>query len=823
MLIGLLGCEPGFEQTGGAPPDVKVRSGTTEIAVDVISGEHACFKLSYACDQPDKVTVTVDAGVQLSWSRPEHDDGDSIGLAPPVFCHSTHKLSAASHTFGLTAECAGVSSSDSVSAITSPPPFRIASLMPNKTTYKLADEIVLELDAEADGLIVTANFSAVDSTYVAGSETVQPLGGGKYRIRRNMTSTGNTRVSGDYVVPVSVSDGTAVKTRDVPIRWLRSGYPRVALADATFIAGGAPTRSTSPSIANLTLYIGALTAQGPSAPALFEPLVDEVGGRPFSIGFSTSAPIGDTVRIEMRDTARSGAFVATYHAEVLPMLVSSTFYSVSGLLVGNPLPYGQPSANLQFRVVLPDGTASAWQGSVLAWPGQQGEVTVTGTVSYEYDDCRPDTSAPLGVSPQYYPDDCNKASKPARRVLVEVTNDCNQSHRQHAGEDGKFILWLPDTCANEEFRVVVHSVSRKVAGARVAVGGWNNGAINSKEQLTANPAHYSTHSAVVATFDPPFGNSVTDVGHVFIPLEGEPDMAWAAHIIDNGMTALDYYANFVDPADILPLNVSWATNGPDLEEKNWFVHSVHPSLIHLRPRSTNAFSLAHEISHYIHFNFMHAATTYGRFSEPMAVANAAMITKSSWMSVYPDAVYEDLDFNGDYLDGIGGPGVNGFQQADLKFFPEHSDFEDCQNREDECCPLEDDDPEQIPLCVQGPYGWVWRVFMDLHDGTGIEPWDKFYPVGGGAPQFYGNFDDVDGGGGFTPSAHKLADVMFGYLGGGHLPENMNRDDRGLEFSDLVDVLDGMICRGHMTQAQAEPLLKDAMNYKYDFDGVLSCN
>src|SRR5690606_33292891 len=155
-------------------------------------------------------------------------------------------------------------------------------------------------------------------------------------------------------------------------------------------------------------------------------------------------------------------------------------------------------------------------------------------------------------------------------------------------------------------------------------------------QLTDDPADYHTHAADVATFDPPFGDSVTDVGHVFIPLASEPDMAWSAHIIDNASTALDYFANFVDPSDVHQMNVSWSTAGPDLEESNAFVFGVHPSLIHLRPKSTNASPIAHEISHYVHLNFLADGFEYGRFSEPMANVNASMITWSSWMAVYPD-------------------------------------------------------------------------------------------------------------------------------------------------------------------------------------------
>ena len=106
------------------------------------------------------------------------------------------------------------------------------------------------------------------------------------------------------------------------------------------------------------------------------------------------------------------------------------------------------------------------------------------------------------------------------------------------------------------------------------------------------------------------------------------------------------------------------------------------------------------------------------------------------------------------------------------------------------------------------------IFWDLHDGTDFELWAP----NGVADQF----DQVDGGSNLhDPASHKLLDVLFGYLGGKKHPENPDYADRGIQDIDHVDVLDGMMCRGHMTEPQAEDLLREVMNYDYDFP-VGSC-
>jgi hypothetical protein len=87
------------------------------------------------------------------------------------------------------------------------------------------------------------------------------------------------------------------------------------------------------------------------------------------------------------------------------------------------------------------------------------------------------------------------------------------------------------------------------------------------------------------------------------------------------------------------------------------------------------------------------------------------------------------------------------------------------------------------------------------------------------------FDLVAGQGGdgiALPGSAPLNDVLVFYLGGVKaMGTNPNYVDRGQGGLDLVDVLDGMVCRGHMTVAEGQ-LLHGAMGFDYDGLGPASC-
>ena len=65
-------------------------------------------------------------------------------------------------------------------------------------------------------------------------------------------------------------------------------------------------------------------------------------------------------------------------------------------------------------------------------------------------------------------------------------------------------------------------------------------------------------------------------------------------------------------------------------------------------------------------------------------------------------------------------------------------------------------------------------------------------------------------------------MLIFYLGGVKaMGTNPNYVDRGQEGLDLVDVLDGMVCRGHMTVAEVQ-VLYGTMGFDYDGLGPATC-
>jgi hypothetical protein len=95
--------------------------------------------------------------------------------------------------------------------------------------------------------------------------------------------------------------------------------------------------------------------------------------------------------------------------------------------------------------------------------------------------------------------------------------------------------------------------------------------------------------------------------------------------------------------------------------------------------------------------------------------------------------------------------------------------------------------------------WTWRLMFDLVDpGASFdEPLTAFMTADGGDLQEFGEFDPVDGGGIESVDADDDAinDVLIFYLGGGvYGSTSPDYLDRGVEGLDLVDLIDGMLCR-----------------------------
>lgn len=185
---------------------------------------------------------------------------------------------------------------------------------------------------------------------------------------------------------------------------------------------------------------------------------------------------------------------------------------------------------------------------------------------------------------------------------------------------------------------------------------------------------------------------------------------------------------------------------------------------------------------------------------------------------FRNGVAEDIDYNGNIAN-------NGDQEATaptMTFYPNLGEAPPPSG----ACVNPGWDLERQTDCMMGQnMGFTWRMFYDLHDPASpaaSEPVETFYtdledPQSGFTEP---NFDEFDG----QPASvanYKLMDVFLGYLG--KSPCNVDYEDRGQLKLDIVDTLDGLTCRGHLSQANGKTLLHDVMGYMYDFPPLPPCN
>lgn len=212
-----------------------------------------------------------------------------------------------------------------------------------------------------------------------------------------------------------------------------------------------------------------------------------------------------------------------------------------------------------------------------------------------------------------------------------------------------------------------------------------------------------------------------------------------------------------------------------------------------------------------------AEPPYGRFGEGMSHIHAAAITRSPFTVVYTtQSEAETLDYNGKYVESLGNA-----EQADMDFYsgPVAADASlNCSPPDpDPCCAL-GTVAQRGDCALKHSTGWDWRIFYDLPDNNSFfreEPIESFVLPGGGGSFAVPDFDSFDGRLDGSAGTHLIMDVVLNYLGRGSLA-NPDYADRGRAMLDVVDVLDGMSCRGHMTVASTEDMLHEVMGYDYDF-------
>lgn len=260
-------------------------------------------------------------------------------------------------------------------------------------------------------------------------------------------------------------------------------------------------------------------------------------------------------------------------------------------------------------------------------------------------------------------------------------------------------------------------------------------------------------------------------------------------------------------AGLAKLNIEYTVglkpaNAPDDWDGGWAFYqpSKHPGFIHIPAEPSdfawNAFAHMHEVGHYFQYHYLRNMN-YGKIGEPLANAHALAIMGNHWFD--KNGSFENIDVQANYKDGK-------FQGAEWAF---------CDGCND----------------LDYSYGWTQRLLWDLIDhneGNEPEPLSLWTPAGSNIATFFGSIDPDNGGGGHSQSTdaddHQINDVLVTYLGGGASgSESLDYVDRGLVNVDLVDLLDGMLCMGYLSDAAADTIVNDVMDFGYDFGGPVACN
>lgn len=415
-------------------------------------------------------------------------------------------------------------------------------------------------------------------------------------------------------------------------------------------------------------------------------------------------------------------------------------------------------------------------------------------------------------------------------AIVVLTDECGHYIRGETDNSGAFSFdWTPAGCDLGE--VTVWSVSDDDA---IGVGRWNNGPIANVSELTAQTPDYRAYS-FTQTFDIGDAEDGLDLGTITVPVSD--DAARGFYIMDNVQRARAYYDSLpgVSAGELSKINVEHTEglkpDGVSCNEDSaggwgkllgfaFYSPGIDPGFIHI-PWDCNDLGLdghavVHETAHYFHRHFLRQEDPdYGRFGEGMANLQAALIRNTQWMTTAGAGLLENLDVNSRMACWDAG-------QWD-SFIDDVGQREDC---------IDDGGTPGFPQAATwndnlASAGWFQRIVYDMTDGGAgdSEALTRFIvdgqsPDGCGNACEFGQFDQVNGGSSSPASALALNDVLIFYLGGdAALGTNPNYVDRGLSGLDIVDVLDGFICRGHADAEDVSEIIVTAMGLDYDASGA----
>ena len=407
------------------------------------------------------------------------------------------------------------------------------------------------------------------------------------------------------------------------------------------------------------------------------------------------------------------------------------------------------------------------------------------------------------------------AQMPVRHAKLVLQDPDGHYITGKLNASGEFeIEWIPVAAGNAT--ITVWSVFD--AGNRhAAVGDWIGGNIDDVDDFTTDSGDYLvfsyTHAFSVADAE------IADGGlDLEIVIDEDHDSAPAFHFLDNALVALDYFYDISGVHTMPKLNIVYTPDINDLEdgETGIYMPGIHPGFIYINPNFTwNGFALRHEASHVFQEHYLRN-DNYGRIGEPLANVHAAAMVGGGLIDKQSEL--ESLDVQANYLDG-----EFILQDSAGNYWEYHEGPWAVYDETGEVVTTINGDGDEVNVLPSS--GWVQRVLWDLIDGAGsdvAEPVTSYLAADGVTVKNVGAFfDAINGGGGPGQSNqggdHTLNDVLVHYLGGGVYGQTSDDYiDRGYDNVDIVDVLDGMVVRGHANALALSWLMNEAMDFGYYF-------
>lgn len=698
------------------------------------------------------------------------------------------------------------------------PAVRLSNLAIQGSHVTAGGELVLAGEYLGNILRIELDLSALDSGYHPGHENVE-LGMGRFLVRYRLSSN-NTRTVGDYPTRLRVYDpvGRLAVDRIVEVTYLPEGRSGLRFPTGSLVAkplvedpnpypgleirGVERVRATTPGRSNL--------------PRLFDQGHLPATADALRVVYSVPTPAGNggATRLEIGDANASGLFRIPVET---PAYAASECTEVCTYELLIPFE-NEPGAsqNLQVQLASYD---QGWHHSGargLAWSlecdADSGtpepycidptNMVVQGHITYRQRELITHaTDFSHSNEPHYRWTDFADATMPAADILVKIADGCGRVTETFTDEDGDYSKQFITFCPEETVTIRAYSFGAPIQGQDVALGLWtaeDKPAPTEIGDITRDSADYTVVSGVVGSFVPdtdyPFGAGTgltldrhfgrTETGPLFAAgkFSRSGEMARALGIMRSIRRAQAYQGELIDAGKLDRINVVLTDLPLQGANNTAFFLQNHPRLVYIPPRGEySPFAAWHEMFHYFDEQTLGPLgddpgdVGYGRWGEPLANTRAAMLLGSSFMPVFDDVPAENLDYNWNIVSGV----------------------------------------PQAPTAVEPgdawSQGWIWRVAWDLADGTAAEPMS----FGGGT-----GYDDWDGwfGNSSDPNNSKLHRVVLDYFPRiDSFVVDADFEDRGLAGPDLVDLLDGMVCRYGMSDAETGVLLHDVMSYNYLYD------